>query len=244
LEAGGVRGKISGVAGPIPATPAEINRGWKMATATATKIRIGPQDNGRRMSLAKFSHAEGEPGYLYELARGVVVVMDVPKLPHGLQVDNIRWQIDDFRHDNPTSIYYVAGGGDCKIELPFLQSERHPDLAIYLFPPHDEQNLWSTWIPDIVIEVVSLGSELRLYEEKREEYLRFAIKEYWIFNLKKREMLVLRRHGDSWEEQRIHPPGIYKTLLLPGLKFSCAAVFRAAEIKSRQPRRKNGKRSR
>ena len=46
------------------------------------------------MSLAEFDHAEGKEGYRYELSRGVVTVMDVPKLRHGRQVDAVRRQFD------------------------------------------------------------------------------------------------------------------------------------------------------
>ena len=215
-----------------------------MSTATAVKIRIGPQHHGKRMSLARFEHAIGDPGYLYELGRGTVVVMEVPDVSHALQVDNINLQFDRYRGDDLSRIYLVARGGDCKILLPFLASERHPDLAVYIYPPHDEQDLWSTWIPDISIEVVSRGSVHRDYEEKREEYLRVGIKEYWILNIEKNEMLVLVRRGDTWKEVRVHPPEIYETPLLPGLKFSCAQVFNAAANKSRKSRGKNNKRSR
>ena len=36
------------------------------------KTRLGPLDRGRIMTLDEFREADEEPGYLYELARGVV----------------------------------------------------------------------------------------------------------------------------------------------------------------------------
>ena len=51
-----------------------------------TKTRIGPEDHGRTMSLEEFAEAEGKPGFLYELAGGVIQVVDIPGLPHGLIV--------------------------------------------------------------------------------------------------------------------------------------------------------------
>ena len=47
-----------------------------------TMTRIGPGDHGRRMSLEEFEHAEGQEGRLYELSRGVITVVDVPKPRH------------------------------------------------------------------------------------------------------------------------------------------------------------------
>jgi len=46
-------------------------------------LRIGPADNGRRMTLDEFREAEEQPGYLYELARGVLEVTEVPGDDHG-----------------------------------------------------------------------------------------------------------------------------------------------------------------
>ena len=46
-----------------------------MATTT---IRIGPADHGRTMTLEEFREADEEPGYRYELARGVLEVTEVP----------------------------------------------------------------------------------------------------------------------------------------------------------------------
>ena len=43
-------------------------------------------------------------------------------------------------------------------------------------------------------------------------------------------MVVMRRVRNQWVESTIKPPAIYRTRLLPGLEFSCEAVFRAAGI--------------
>ena len=51
--------------------------------------RIGPADHGRRMTIDEFLGAEEEPGYRYELARGVVEVTEVPNDPHGQVVSNL-----------------------------------------------------------------------------------------------------------------------------------------------------------
>ena len=59
-------------------------------TMATTRIQIGPADHGRRMTLDEFREAEEEPGYRYELARGVLEVTEVPNDPHGQIVDNLR----------------------------------------------------------------------------------------------------------------------------------------------------------
>src|SRR5204862_7522553 len=108
--------------------------------------------------------------------------------------------------------------------------ERHPDVAIYLTAPPEVEgkDFWSRWVPKIVIEIVSPSSRKRDYEEKPEEYFRFGVREYGIVDGPQRVMVVLRRTGERWAERTIRPPALYRTRLLPGLEFSCGAVFEAA----------------
>ncbi len=194
-----------------------------------TAIKIGPADHGKKMSLEDFDHAEVQEGYLYELSRGVITVSDVPKLRHLAQVDAIRMQLMVYRIAHPERIAMIAGSGESKMLLWDLQSERHPDLSVYRTMETHDQSPWATWVPEIVVEVVSPGSEQRDYQQKREDYLEFGVREYWIFDADRREMLVHRRSGDRWIEKTVRPPKTHRTRLLPGLEFSCAAVFDAAD---------------
>jgi Uma2 family endonuclease len=194
-----------------------------------TVTRIGPADHGRRMSLDDFDKAEVQEGYLYELSRGVITVSDVPNRRHLAQVMALRRQFGAYDLANPGQIHTIAAGSECKILLADLESERHPDVAVYKHPPLDDEELWSTWIPELVIEVVSPGSEQRDYSEKREEYLRFGVAEYWVVDGDRREVLVLRRVGGRWKDRTVRPPEVYRTKLLPGFEFSCELVFQAAD---------------
>jgi LAO/AO transport system ATPase len=187
--------------------------------------KIGPADHGRRMSLAEFEHAEMQAGYLYELGRGVIVVSDIPNPKHMAVVLGTRDQLIMYQFTQPTMVHSIAGGAECKILLADLQSERHPDIALYKTPPPDDDDPWSIWIPELVIEVVSLRSELRDYEEKREEYLAFGVKEYWIIDAQRREMLALRRYRGRWRETIVPASGEYKTPLLPSFSLGLSQVL-------------------
>ena len=48
--------------------------------------RLRPSDHGRRMAFEDFIRCDFEDGCLYELARGVIVVTEVPGIHHGLIV--------------------------------------------------------------------------------------------------------------------------------------------------------------
>lgn len=192
-------------------------------------VKIGPPDHGRPMTLEEFDRAEGQEGYLFELSRGVIAASDVPKPKHLAMVTAARRQLAAYDLANPGKIFTIAAGSDCKILLADFQSERHPDIAIYKTAPPAGDDVWSIWVPELAIEVVSPSSMLRDYSEKPEEYLAFGIKEYWILDEERRAMLVHRRVSASWREQTVRPPKLYKTRLFPGLEFSCAAVFAAAD---------------
>jgi Uma2 family endonuclease len=196
---------------------------------TRTATIITPADHGRRMSLEDFEFAEAREGKLYELGRGRVIVTDVPKPKHGLQVDTLRQQLDSYRVGHPGGIHFLAGGSDCKILVPGYHSERHPDLTVYMTPPPSQgDEAWRTWVPEIVVEVVSPGSEHRDYIEKPEECLALGVQEYWICDSAKQQVLVLRRRGEQWEEHPLEPGQTHRPDLLPGFELDVAAVLAAA----------------
>jgi hypothetical protein len=197
-----------------------------------TLIKIGPADHGRPMSLAVFEHAKVQEGYLYELSRGIITVSDVPGRPHMLELNAVKEQLYFYKPTHPGRIQFINPGGECKLLVPAFESERHPDLSVYLTepPPINNANLWHHWFPEIVIEVVSPSSRKRDYEEKPEEYLRLGAREYWIIDGRDKVMVVMKRVRNRWSKSRIAPPAIYRTRLLPGLEFSCADVFRAAGL--------------
>jgi Uma2 family endonuclease len=203
-------------------------------TMLKAAIKVGPADHGRPMSLAEFDHAEVQEGHCYELGRGVIVVSDVPKPRHLVQVAETRIILTVYKIANPNRIYAICSSGECKLLIPGYESERHPDLAIYkTLPPEESKDFWFTWVPELVIEVVSRGSELRDYQEKREEYRAVGVREYWILDADKQQMLVLQRIGKRWRERIVRPPEIYQTRLLPGLQFACEQVFQAAKAAGR-----------
>ena len=192
-----------------------------------TAIQIGPADNGRRMSLEEFEHAEPGDGRRYELSRGVVTVVDVPNFRHAAQLDSINQQFGAYRAKYPQRVYRLLAGSDCKILIPDLDTERHPDLALYRTPPK-RPNDWSAWVPDIVIEIVSPSSRHRDYEEKPEEYRRFGVREYWLIDEERDQMIAHKQSGGRWTAKTVRPPGGYATRLLPGFELDLRSVFEAA----------------
>ncbi|VTU00659.1 Uncharacterized protein OS=Singulisphaera acidiphila (strain ATCC BAA-1392 / DSM 18658 / VKM B-2454 / MOB10) GN=Sinac_0805 PE=4 SV=1: Uma2 [Gemmataceae bacterium] len=193
------------------------------------KTTIGPRHHGRRMTLKQFEFARVEDGYTAELARGYVVVSEVANYFHLMQIMAIKRVLGAYDAAHPGLIHAIAGTMECKLIVSALDSERHPDLAVYLTAPkgRKDRTLWRTWVPELVAEVVSEGSRDRDYTEKRDEYWTLGVKEYWIVDAKLKQVLVLRRGRSQWTEKTLAPADACETKLLPGFKLSCQAVFDA-----------------
>jgi Uma2 family endonuclease len=184
-----------------------------MATVT-TPLRIGPTDHGRQMTLQEFLEAEEEEGYRYELARGVLEVTEVPNDPHGVTVSNLYIGVARYHLDHPGRIYRFGGGNEFRFWLPGMVSGRNPDLGVVLRgAPKDFRG---RRFPSLAAEVVSRGSIHRDYVEKREEYLAYGLLEYWIVDPIKRQVTVLTRRGDLWDEQVVRDDQVIPSLVLPG----------------------------
>jgi Uma2 family endonuclease len=198
-----------------------------LQTARRRKIHIGPEDHGRRMSLDDFDRAIGREGYIYELGRGVIEVSELPTPQHFGQVEELKDQFYRYKLGRKGIIYAIASSNEAKILLAAYESERHPDLSIYLGPP-PEVDFWSLWVPHIVIEVVSESSRKRDYEVKPSEYVEFGVDEYWIIDAAKKQMTVHVRWRGQWKTQIVKPPKKYSTRWLPGFSLDLKRVIAAA----------------
>jgi len=187
------------------------------------------------MSLRLFAPADSEPGYFYELANGVIQVTNIPGFWHNVIADRVHEAIHLYRRDHPGIVQHVLGSFGSKIELWGHETERHPDLSIYLMPPPEGNDQpWDRWIPDIVVEVVSDSSIKRDYEEKPKDYLVAGVREYWIIDPRKNTALFLTRRADSWIEKRLSVRGKWKTALLPGFTLDLSKVFAKASNSKRK----------
>ena len=190
-------------------------------------IRIGPADQGRRMTLEEFMEADEAEGYRYELARGVLEVTKVPNDPHWQIVSNLGRWIHRYWNEHPRLIQRVGGGGECQVWIPKLESGRNPDYAIVLKgTPKDARGRQP---PSWVAEVVSPGGEERDYTEKREEYLALGIREYWIVDPELQRVTVLSRQevdgSANWTERVFGGEEMIESPLLPGFRGAVAALW-------------------
>ncbi len=193
-----------------------------MATI-ATPVRIGLADRGRRMTLDEYLEAEVEEGYRYELAAGVLEVTQVPNDPHRQVVTNLYDAISLYRRLHPGVVLSYGGGSEFQLGLPGRITGRNPDLGVVLRGA--TQGLARTTLPALAAEVVSLDSIQRDYETKRAEYLAFGLQEYWIVDPLKRQVAVLTRRGDTWNEAVSRDDQVIASLVLPDFATTVAELW-------------------
>lgn len=80
------------------------------------------------------------------------------------------------------------------------QTYREPDLVVYLSKHLDRFGERYGEGADLVIEVVSndAASRTRDYEDKRRDYARAGISEYWIVDPIEHQILVLQLEGEEY----------------------------------------------
>jgi len=188
--------------------------------------RVGPDDHGRRMRLADFVRAKAAPGFNYELAHGVVEVTRIPGVRHHTSVRRLNKLITAYDLVHPEVIASVGGGAEAKIEMWGRETERHPDISIYLSdPPEGDDQPWDRWVPDIVVEVVSESSAKRDYGEKVADYLAAGVREYWIIDPIKQCVVFFVRRADTWNVKRLGATGKWHSTVLPDFVLDLAKVF-------------------
>jgi Uma2 family endonuclease len=193
------------------------------------KLRIGPADDGRAITLEEFRDAEEESGYRYELARGVLEVGEVPGDEHGQIVDNLHEGFSNFRRGHPGLIRRIAHGSDLRVIIPELESDRHPDLALVFFGAR--LNSRGRQIPGLVYEVVSPGTRARRrdYQQKAEEFLTLGIGEYWIVDPKNRIVTILELRTDggapAWSERVFKGDEVIISTLLAGFEGTVSQLW-------------------
>lgn len=193
-------------------------------------LRIGPADQGRKMTLDEFREADEEPGYLYELARGELDVTEVPGDDHGQVVDNIHEVFSGYRTQHPGRILRFAHGSDIRLIIPELESDRHPDLAVVFRDA--ARNARGRQIPARVVEVVSPGkrAQKRDYEDKSEEYLTLGIQEYWIVDPAIRQVVSLSLRGEGmsadWDSREFRNDDVVVSRLLPRFEARVSDFWR------------------
>ena len=195
----------------------ELNAGIK---------RLNGASGGMRMSIAEFRAIDDcDPNFRYELIDGVVVVTPPAGPSHANSGDELGHLLRVYAETHPNGSCIDANVPD--IDVVTGKSVRRPDRCVWVglgrIPDIDCD------VPSIVIEFVSPGKAayIRDYEDKRDEYLEWGCKEYWVIDRFRRTMTVFCK---SIPPQVVAELETFSTPLLPGFVLPLKKVLAAADM--------------
>jgi Uma2 family endonuclease len=164
--------------------------------------------------------------WLIEYSDGCVEVLPMPTVEHQLIVKFLLKALDAFVEPRNLGVVLFA-------PLPVKLSAkdyREPDVIFNFAQNHVKRNKKYYDRADLVMEVVSEDkrSHERDYQEKRIDYAKAGILEYWIVDPQDKRVIVLALEGDRYVEHGVFGAGDQATSrLLEGFQADVNAVFAA-----------------
>ena len=167
-----------------------------------------------------------EEGLLrYEVIDGELYMTPVPNIRHQRVIGNLHFLFRTFLHRQPLGEIFLS---PCDVifshtplqyvepDLGFVSKERSAIVT--------EQNIQGS--PDLVVELLSEGTEKRDRREKFSLHERFGVREYWIVDPETEMVQVFRLSGGKYPA----PVEFWKNACLvsprlPGLSIHLSDVF-------------------
>jgi Uma2 family endonuclease len=181
----------------------------------------------RKLTLEEFFAMDfPEDGAKRELVNGEIVVAPAPNMPHK--------EVQSFLYDWFAFFKLRNGQYVSYSELNLKLWEEHhaiPDFVIARLEenggPCRKGRQFLEGPPDVVVEVLSPDRQWRDLVEKRGEYERGGVPEYWIFNPEEQKALFLRLEANHYQEVELPAGGVFECASVPGLRLDVGAVFRS-----------------
>ncbi|MDA0745971.1 MAG: Uma2 family endonuclease [bacterium] len=184
-----------------------------------TRLKLGLEDQGHLLSAEEFADAEFGQPYRYERVEGRLVVLSPSGLAHTRMISTILEHLYVYKHESEGIIDLIASESWIRTET---NTDRMADIAVYLTTGEIQPDQIHEMVPDLVIEVVSEGSEERDYISKRREYYNLGILEYAIVD-PFRKIITLLIYGErNYVGRELKPDGVFTSPRLPGLNLPLA----------------------
>jgi Uma2 family endonuclease len=193
-------------------------------SATATRLRLGPDDHGRLVTDEEFAEADYAEPWKYERVEGRLVVMFPDGQEHIDTSEPWRDALVLYKKLNRPDLVQTVKS-EAWVRVPG-GTDRIGDIGVYLIsdrpsPPIPDR------VPELMFEIVSPGREAhdRDYVEKRADYHRLGVREYVVIDRFTKRVTVLTHTPIGYEGNVLTPADTYTSPLLPGLVIPLAEVF-------------------
>lgn len=196
----------------------------------ATKLKIGPDDHGKRFTAEERRSADYVEGHKYEIIDGRIYVSPVPNAPAGWVEAWVLERLMLYSVSHRDVINYVHPKASVTVPGRPEETAPEPDVAAYHnYPRHlpPQEQDWRNVSPILVVEVMSEEEGEKKDLERNPELYRQvrSIREYWVLDTRastaEPTLIVYRRQGRRWERLSDVPGGgTYTTSLLPGFTLT------------------------
>jgi Uma2 family endonuclease len=162
----------------------------------------------------------------YELIRGRIVMTPPAGWPHGSADSAVISLLK--RHVSRAGLglvltntgFELPSGDTLGPDAAFLAKER------FLAGPAPRRQEFLRIVPNLVVEVLSDSTARRDRTEKAEIYAQNGVDEYWLVDTKRRELTILVRNANRFEEHARAVHGKLRSRVLPKLAIPVEDIFR------------------
>ena len=162
----------------------------------------------------------------YELLHGRVVMTPPAGHPHGI-VEALAVVLGSFIRDLELGAYFgssqgfaLPSGDTVAPDHSFVSVERWAAMEA----PRDGEFLRVA--PDLVVEILSPSTAVRDRGEKHAIYEANGVREYWLVDPRRREILVFERRDGRFAEPRTYSEDtLAVSAVLAGMKIDVAGLF-------------------
>lgn len=197
-----------------------------IAPTKKAPLRLGPDSAGARLTPRQFDRADFKEGWRYELINGALIVSPIPSEEERRPNDELGFLLRLYHETHRDG--KALNDTLFEHEIPIGENRRRADRVIWCGLGRKPRKGET---PTIVVEFVSPGKRnlQRDYEEKRDEYLKIGVKEYWIIDRFERKLTVYTKQGKRSRKQTIKEKQVYTTPLLPGFELQLARLLAVAD---------------
>ena len=89
-----------------------------------------------------------------------------------------------------------------------------------------DENYFARVVPDLVVEILSPSTARRDRTEKKAIYAACGVREYWLVDGKRREVVVFHLEGEGYDGGQTSSEGVIESRVLPDLRIAIEDLFR------------------
>jgi Uma2 family endonuclease len=204
-------------------------------TRSTASTLLGPDDDGRMLTLEEWQCAAETPGFVYELIEGRVDVSPWPKPSHQQWVYLIQRELERYIAAHAQHANFVT---PCEVAIESASSRPsrpQPDLGVFRNVRFPVRGRWEDLSPIVVVEVISERRGAKDTDRNRRLYGSVpSIREYWIVDPRGNEaqpaLIALTRAdaADDWAEQHVPFGSAFASTTLPGFTLNLQRALESA----------------